>query len=103
MARVAVFHPHYDKILWRESHTVVAAMVRQGQADPYSVGVRLRTLGILHPCRTRVARGGPLAAMGMSQEYTTKSENGGRVNGHKRIFIEDKAVFFTATLDCIMQ
>lgn len=97
MAKIAVFHPHYDRILWRESHAVVASMVRLGQADPYSVGVRLRTIGILHPCRTRVARGGPLAAMGMSQEYTTRNEKG-CVDGFKHIFIEDLPFFHAATL-----
>jgi hypothetical protein len=48
------------------------------------------------PPRTFVARRGPLAAAGLSQQYTTANERGA-VNGFKRIFPEDLH-FFTMAL-----
>jgi hypothetical protein len=48
-----------------------------------------------HPCRTRTSRGGPLGG----QLYTTSTH--GRVDGFKRIFVEDLGVFHAAILDCL--
>src|SRR5262245_32374276 len=48
--------------------------------------------------RTRVARRGPLAAMGMSQEYTRRNERG-RVDGFKTIYPEDAHFFRQAVSD----
>jgi hypothetical protein len=52
-----------------------------------------------HPCRTRTSRGGLLAAIGRGQQYTTSTH--GRVDGFKRIFLEDLGTFNAATLDCV--
>lgn len=55
-----------------------------------------------HPCRTFVSRGGPLAAMGMSQKYTVNQPLSGsgdrsKVTGFKSIYPEDRAFFHLAT------
>ncbi len=51
-----------------------------------------------HPGRTRTSRGGVLAAIGRSQQYTTATR--GRVDGFKTIFAEDLSIFLSAVLDC---
>jgi hypothetical protein len=52
-----------------------------------------------HPCRTHTSRGGLMAAIGRSQEYTTRKH--GQVTGFKSIFPEDHAAFCAAVLDCL--
>ena len=51
-----------------------------------------------HPGRTRTSRGGLLAAIGRSQQYTTTNGRG-QVDGFKRIFAEDLSIFLSAVLD----
>jgi hypothetical protein len=51
--------------------------------------------------RTHTSRGGLLAAIGRSQQYTTANGRG-QVNGFKTIYPEDRDVFRAALLDCIV-
>jgi len=51
--------------------------------------------------RTHTSRGGLLAAIGRSQQYTTANERG-QVNGFKTIYPEDRAVFVSAVIDCLV-
>lgn len=103
MAHIPVFHPQYDKIVRHVHHEHVSVLIREGLARPLESGlrgVRLTVAGIAHPCRTRISAGGPLAALGMSQVYTTR-DGRGTVDGFKRIFPEDRHIFHAATLDCM--
>jgi hypothetical protein len=50
--------------------------------------------------RTHTSRGGLLAAVGRSQQYTTANERG-EVNGFKTIYPEDRDIFRSAILDCV--
>lgn len=98
---IAVFHPGYDKILYYTHREEAHSLVHQGSADWHAGGhIRLVETGIPHPCRTRISSGGPFAAMGLSQVYTTRGNNG-RVDGNKTIYREDRCVFHTATLECM--
>jgi len=50
--------------------------------------------------RTHTSRGGLLAAIGRSQQYTTANGRG-QVDGFKTIYPEDRDVFRSAILDCV--
>jgi hypothetical protein len=80
-----------------------ARMVLEGQAAMVKGGRALRLLppssDTLHPCRTHTSRGGMLAAIGRSQQYTVSERQ--RVTGFKSIYPEDRPAFHTAVLDCI--
>ena len=78
---------------------------RQARLEPNGRALRLLEYydSAAHPCRTFVSRGGPLAAMGMSQKYTVNQPLNGsgdrsKVTGFKRIFAEDRAFFNLATV-----
>jgi hypothetical protein len=101
MPKLPVLHPSIDRILWFATDKDVVSLVRRGQAVRLGHAVRLTEhTGDDTPCRTRVARGGPLAAMGMSQDYTTRNAKG-CVDGFKRIFPEDRALFNAAWLGTV--
>ena len=51
--------------------------------------------------RTHTSRGGLMAAIGRSQQYTT-SNGRGQVDGFKTIYAEDRNVFRAAILDCMV-
>jgi len=51
--------------------------------------------------RTHTSRGGLLAAIGRSQQYTTANGRG-LVDGFKTIYPEDRDVFRAAVLDCLV-
>lgn len=51
--------------------------------------------------RTHTSRGGLLAAIGRSQQYTTANGRG-QVDGFKTIYPEDRAVFVSAVIDCLV-
>jgi hypothetical protein len=51
--------------------------------------------------RTHTSRGGLLAVIGRSQQYTT-SNGRGEVNGFKTIYPEDRSIFSSAVLDCLV-
>lgn len=101
MRQLPVLHPSIDRILWKVTEREAASLVRRGQAMRLDRALRLTEhTGDDTPCRTRVARGGPLAAMGMSQDYTTRNAKG-CVDGFKRIFPEDRAMFNAAWLGTV--
>ena len=101
MPKLPVLHPSIDRILWFVTAKDATSLVRRGQALRLPRAVRLTEhTGDDTPCRTRVARGGPLAAMGMSQDYTTRNEKG-CVDGFKRLYIEDWPIFHAATLGTV--
>jgi hypothetical protein len=50
--------------------------------------------------RTHTSRGGLLAAVGRSQQYTTANGRG-QVDGFKTIYPEDRDIFRSAILDCV--
>jgi hypothetical protein len=50
--------------------------------------------------RTHTSRGGILAAIGRSQQYTTSNARG-QVDGFKTIYAEDRDIFRAASLDCL--
>jgi len=50
--------------------------------------------------RTHTSRGGLLAVIGRSQQYTTANGRG-QVDGFKQIYPEDLDIFRAAVLDCI--
>ena len=98
---IAALHPLYDRIVYFTHREEARSLVQQGSAVWDAGGhIRLVETGIPHPCRTRISSGGPFAAMGLSQVYTTRG-TGGRVDGNKTLYIEDRCVFHTATLDCM--
>jgi hypothetical protein len=100
MHKLPVLAPSIDRIVWYATKEQAASMVRRGQALRQHRSIRLTVTDDAHPCRTFVARGGPLAAMGRSQDYTTRNERG-RVDGFKRIFPEDWKYFHAATLGIV--
>jgi hypothetical protein len=51
--------------------------------------------------RTHTSRGGLLAAIGRSQQYTTANGRG-QVDGFKTIYPEDRDIFRGAVLDCLV-
>lgn len=74
------------------------AMVKAGKI--HAVGSDGRTFEVVPPGRlpprreplTRISRGGPMAAAGMSQVMTTANERG-NVDGLKTIYSEDRPAF----------
>jgi len=50
--------------------------------------------------RTHTSRGGLLAVIGRSQQYTTANGRG-QVDGFKTIYPEDRGIFIAAVLDCM--
>lgn len=93
------------EIIYRVHSAEVARMLARRQAV-YSVDRRcLQLLPIVsddnqHAGRTHTSRGGFLAAIGRSQQYTT-SNGRGQVDGFKVIYIEDRDVFRSAVIDCL--
>lgn len=71
----------------------IKRMVRDGQVIRLPGGRAYKLTGKMEPhqCRTRISGGGILAAVGMSQRYTTTER--GKVDGFKTIFPEDAAAF----------
>jgi hypothetical protein len=63
-----------------------------GQSTIRLTATARATVGELHPCRTRVSMGGIKAAIGMSQDYTTRNERH-RVDGFKPLYPEDQGYF----------
>ena len=101
--RLLVLAPGTDQSVHYVSRHVAARMLEKKQARREGRNV-LRLLHLAdipaHECRTFVARGGPLAAMGMSQVYT-RSNVRGEVTGFKQIFAEDRPFFHQATAPCV--
>ena len=103
-ARLLILEPQTDRILGWATRDKAERMIRRRQARLEGRCLRLTEYydSAAHPCRTFVSRGGPLAAMGMSQKYTVNQPLNGsgdrsKVTGFKRIFAEDRAFFHLAT------
>ena len=77
----------------RATPVEAARMIRRGQAVEDGNTLRLIETGIPHPCRTHTARG-----LFGEQCYTTANHLG-QVDGFKRIYPEDAAIFHSATRD----
>jgi hypothetical protein len=79
--------------VFNASEDEIKRMVRNGQVIRLPGGRAYKLTGKMEPheCRTRISGGGVLAAMGMSQRYTTTER--GKVDGFKTIFPEDAAAF----------
>ena len=92
-------------MLFRAHGAEVARMLLLGQATYTSDKRCLQLLDIgpdkEHAGRTHTSRGGLLAAIGRSQQYTTANARG-QVDGFKTIYPEDRAVFVSAVLDCLV-
>ena len=77
----------------------------QARLTPNGRALQLIEIGQVKPDgiagRTHTSRGGLLAVIGRSQQYTTANERG-QVNGFKTIYPEDRAVFVSAVLDCLV-
>ena len=102
MRHLHVLSPSVDRIVWHVTPREAKSLVRRGQAiriDERALRLTEHT-GDDTPCRTRVARGGPLAAMGMSQDYVTRNAKG-CVDGFKRLYIEDQPIFNAAWLGTV--
>jgi hypothetical protein len=82
-------------------------MLEKSQAKITSSGRALQLLGIgaVEPDglagRTHTSRGGLLAVIGRSQQYTTANGRG-QVDGFKTIYGEDRDIFISAVLDCLV-
>lgn len=99
MRQLPVLAPSIDRILWKVTEREAASLVRRGQAIRLDRALRLtERTGDDTQCRTRISWGGPRAAMGMSQDYTTRNAKG-CVDGFKRLFPEDLHIFHAATLN----
>ena len=102
MQKHQVLASSIDRILWYATPREAASLVRRSQAvrlGPRAVRLTEHT-GDDTPCRTRISWGGPRAAMGMSQDYTTRNAKG-CVDGFKRIFPEDRSMFNAAWLGTV--
>ena len=104
--RISVLNPAGDRIY--EVHQGAAIrMLEKAQAKIARSGRALQLIGIGHIApdvtagRTHTSRGGLLAAIGRSQQYTTANGRG-QVTGFKTIYPEDRAVFVSAVLDCLV-
>jgi hypothetical protein len=86
--------------------SAAAKMIEASQAmlAPCGRALQLISIGKLAPDglagRTHTSRGGLLAAIGRSQQYTTANGRG-QVDGFKTIYPEDRDVFRSAILDCV--
>jgi hypothetical protein len=100
LRRLPVISASDDHIVFRASDAEAKRMIRQGKARLSKDGraVILCERGELWPCRTRTARTGILSMIGRGQQYTTVDERR-RINGFKKIFAEDWAIFHSAILD----
>lgn len=99
--RITVLNPGDDRIALMVEPNKAERMVLCGQARKIPGRPRmLRLLGIGEPwaCRTRTARGGPLASMGRSQVYTTVNSRR-TVDGFKYLAPEDMPIFYSAVLE----
>lgn len=83
--------------VWKATKEEIKRLVRRGQAVMSADGrvYRLLERGKSHQCRTHISAGGPLAAMGMSQNYTATDKGQPRF---KTIYPEDRPAF---TLDAL--
>src|SRR5262245_15852269 len=75
----------FGELLYRAPFGEAAKLIKRGVAVdlPGSNCIRLiANRGEPHPCRTRTARAGILAAIGRGQDYTIRNERG-IVNGFK--------------------
>jgi hypothetical protein len=101
MRQLPVLAPSIDRILWKVTEREAASLVRRGQAVRLDRALRLtEQTGDDTECRTRISWGGPRAAMGLSQDYTTRNQKG-CVDGFKRLFIEDQPIFNAAWLGTV--
>ena len=102
MRHLHVLSPSVDRIVWHVTPGQARSLVRRGQA--IRIGDRALRLtehtGDDTQCRTRISWGGPRAAMGLSQDYTTRNAKG-CVDGFKRLFIEDQPIFNAAWLGTV--
>lgn len=87
--------------------SAAARMLEAEQAMMAPCGRALQLIGIGQTApdglagRTRTSRGGLLAAIGRSQQYTTANGRG-LVDGFKTIYPEDRSVFISAVIDCLV-
>ena len=103
MAKIPVLN-RVGEIVYRVHSGEVARMLLLGQAA-FTSDRRCLQLSAIGPAhehagRTHTSRGGLLAAIGRSQQYTT-SNGRGLVNGFKTIYAEDRDVFRSAVLECL--
>jgi len=103
--RISVLNPSGDKIY--DVHRGAAIrMLEKAQAKIAKSGRALQLIGIGEVApdglagRTHTSRGGLLAAIGRSQQYTTANGRG-QVDGFKTIYPEDRDIFRSAILDCV--
>lgn len=103
MAKIPVLN-RVGEIVYRVHAGEVARMLLLGQASLTNDRrcLQLAAIGPAHEHagRTHTSRGGVLAAIGRSQQYTT-SNGRGQVDGFKVIYVEDRDVFRSAVLECL--
>jgi hypothetical protein len=107
--KVLMLEPAGDRVAFDVTRDQAARMVlkRQAQWIPGAKDriARLASYGQKHPCRTKVSRGGILAAIGRSQVYTRmESAPEGSIEvkrvptfEYKTIYAEDRNYFNVAT------
>jgi len=97
--KILVLSPIGDVVQRRVHDEQAQRWISEGLATREDArSIRLTTLGLPWPCRTRTASGDPLrSACGRSQVMTTADH--GHVTGFKSVFVEDLPVFRSAILD----